>query len=178
MVNGLKTLLIFLGLTTAALAQDVKLAYIKYFSGEITANIYSYNYLESYNDQNYMSSLIAKDISSIIIEEPSLEYGPIVDVILQHDKESGWTKDLGFGVYAQFPTPDFMYGELYFEPYWMGSDAKVIGTSIGIYPKDNISITGSLEYCIETYDGKKSSGGKDFKRSQKGFGSGNVQRSN
>lgn len=149
MVKGVKTLVMLLGLTTAAFAQDVKLAYMKYFSGEITNNIYSYNYIESYNDQNYLSSLIAKDISYMFEEEPALEYGPIIDVIAQHDNETGWTKEAGLGAYMQFPTPEFMYGEIYFEPYWTSGKTRVIGANLGIYPKENISIIGSLEYYIE-----------------------------
>ncbi len=149
MVKGLKTLVMLLGLTSATLAQEVKLAYMKYFSGEITEKIYSYNYIESYNDQNYLSSLMAKDISAFFAKEPSLEYGPVVDVIFQHEKESGWTKEMGAGAYMQFPTPEFMYGEIYFEPYWTSGNTKVIGANLGIYPKENISIIGSLEYYVE-----------------------------
>lgn len=149
MVKDIKTLVLLLGLTTAAFAQDVKLAYMKYFRGEIINNIYSYNYIESYHDQNYLSSLVAKDISYIFEEEPELEYGPIIEVIAQHGRETGWTREVGAGAYMQFLALENMYGELYFEPYWTSGKTKVIGVNLGVYPKENVSIMGSLEYYIE-----------------------------
>lgn len=157
MINGMKSLVLFLGLTTSMIAQDFKQMYMKYFKGEITKDIYSYNHIETYADEHYMSSLLAKDISSLISENYPLEIGPITELIAKHDRESGWSKELGAGVYAQFPTPKIMYGELYYMPYWVGEDAYVIGGMMGIYPSDNISVYGSIDYLVENVDKEKSS---------------------
>ncbi len=161
MVNGLKTLLMFLGLTAATMAQDFKNEYSryydKYFRGEIAYEVYSYNYLETINDEHYISSLIAKDVSGFVSEDYPFEAGPIGDIIVRHDKESGWFKEFGAGAYLQVPTPDFIYAELYYMPYWTSGDAKVYGTTISLYPSDNTSVYGTLEYLVENKDGEKSS---------------------
>lgn len=93
-----------------------------------------------------MVNLIAKDIYYMFGEEPELEYGPIIQVVAQHGRETGWTREAD--AYMQFLVLENMYGELYFEPYCTSGKTKIIGVNLGVYPKENVFI-GSLEYYVE-----------------------------
>ncbi|HIH32114.1 TPA: hypothetical protein HA235_05390 [Candidatus Woesearchaeota archaeon] len=143
----IKTLLIWCGLTSTVLAQQFNQVYMRYFSGELAEGIYSYNYFETYNDMHYLSSLISKDLSNYLSENIPTEIGPVMDLIVERDKE--WTKEIGLGLYVQIPTPDFAYSELYYLPVWLKDKTQVIGSTSSIDLTEKVSLYLSIEFILK-----------------------------
>ena len=120
--------------------------YKKLFSAPITNTLHSYNYVESYQDNNYLSSTL---FQKLVDGE-----GVLGNVTFSHDKDNGWKGEYGIGIDQEVLSSDKLYAELYCMPFWYNKNGrikgqKIIGAYVEVYPIKNAVLYMSIDYNID-----------------------------
>lgn len=144
----LKELALFLGLTAAVSAQqfsdDKPSLHKNLFSVPINKTLVSHNYVESYQDRQYLNS----SLSQKVFRGTGL-YGA---VNLIHDSDIDWKPEYGLGIGQEVSSNNFC-AQAYFIPLWYDDngriDNKVLGAYAEVHPAKNITLRALVNYKID-----------------------------
>jgi hypothetical protein len=119
--------------------------YQKFFPATIIDGLDSYNYIESYQDNHYISSILFQRI---------IDGGGILGSIsTTHDMDNEWGMEYSLGLDQEFLSTDRLYAEAYYMPLWYNKDGQIkdqniLGIYAEVYPLENLSLYGYLEYNV------------------------------